>query len=182
MARNYTINPQSNSQKQTIMPIWFLLKKKELNFAWRSFFILELWKVRFSSLNFEKILFYTWISTINFFLKWRNSYVKTNLLKVQGRKTNFSKFKDERLKTEFHAKFRDKNNSLAKKKKSFLKLKRKKNKMKTTNDITRQKHNQMHFQKLFSENYAWKHHFFFFFYVMASYWKRLIVVMMVNTK
>ena len=32
-----------------------------LNFTWNSFFVLKLWKVRFLSLNFENIHFYTWI-------------------------------------------------------------------------------------------------------------------------
>ena len=33
------------------------------NYTWISFFVPELWKIRFSSLNFEKFYFYTWISS-----------------------------------------------------------------------------------------------------------------------
>ena len=60
-----------------------------LNFAWNLVFILELWKILFSSLNFEKVHFYTWIPSFDFILKGRNSCVKTNFFKVQRRKTNF---------------------------------------------------------------------------------------------
>ncbi len=58
-------------------------------------------KFFFSFLNFEKICFYTWISSLNFFFfKWQNSYVKMNYFKVFG------------TKNELHTKFRDENNSL----------------------------------------------------------------------
>ena len=59
-----------------------------LNYSWVSFFVLELWKVRFSSLNFEKIHFYTWISSLDFFIKGQNSWWKMN----------FSKFRDKKQK------------------------------------------------------------------------------------
>ena len=83
-----------------------------LNFAWSSVFIPELWKVHFSFLNFEKINFYTWISSF-----WKKEFKD----KIHVYKQTFSKFKDEKrtfqssgMKNELHAKFRDKNNSLPK--------------------------------------------------------------------
>ena len=67
-----------------------------LNFLWNLFFVIELLKVWFLFLNFENVYFYSWISSLHFFINWRNSYVKMNFFKVQGRKTNFSKFIDEK--------------------------------------------------------------------------------------
>jgi hypothetical protein len=53
-----------------------------LNFIWSSFFVSELWKVRFSFRNFEKVCFYTWISSFKKKVQGRNSCVKTNFFKV----------------------------------------------------------------------------------------------------
>ena len=63
-----------------------------LNFAWSSVFILKLWKVHFSSLNFEKVHFYIWISSLNFkkvCLKMTKFIYKNKLFKVQRQKPNF---------------------------------------------------------------------------------------------
>ena len=53
-----------------------------LNYTWVSFFIPEFWKVRFSSLNFEKVYFYTWILSFYKKVEGRNSCVKMNFFKV----------------------------------------------------------------------------------------------------
>ena len=70
-----------------------------LNFAWVLFFVLELWKVCFSFLNFEKVHFYTWISSLDFFYKrtetkfmcknefFQNLWMKNELFKIQKQKT-----------------------------------------------------------------------------------------------
>ena len=57
-----------------------------------------LYEVCFLSLNFEKVCFYTWISSFEKKKKVqrRNSCVKKNYFKVQVRKSNFSKFKGEK--------------------------------------------------------------------------------------
>ena len=70
-----------------------------LNFAWNSVFVLKLLKVRFSSMNFEKVRFYTWISFLNFFLKWWNSYIKKNFFQNLRTKNEF--FEIQRQKTNF---------------------------------------------------------------------------------
>ena len=50
-------------------------------------FVFDLWKVCLSSMNFEKFYFYTWISYFYKKVHRRNSFVKINFFKVQGRKT-----------------------------------------------------------------------------------------------
>ena len=70
-----------------------------LNYTWVSFFVPELWRICFSSLNFEKVHFYTWILSFYKIIQGRNSCVKNEffqrsgikneLFKIQGRKTNF---------------------------------------------------------------------------------------------
>ncbi len=71
-----------------------------LKFAWNSVFVLELWKIHFSFLNFQEICFYTWISSF-----WKkNSRTKSMCINKL--------FQNSGTKKELHAKFRDENNSL----------------------------------------------------------------------
>ena len=62
-----------------------------LNYTWISFFVPELWKICFLSLNFEKVHFYTWISSLDYFIKKKKFMCKNKLFENSGTKNELFK-------------------------------------------------------------------------------------------